>query len=130
MVRHPTKSFNTLSGMISVATPETLSIALVNAIGHAGGIDNVATILSELADQIDPKYLAKRIALGCPISSLQRLGYLVELLCRKDLADVILHAIQAKETHWVKLSPSRIYTPVERNKTWKVIANTKVEMDV
>ena len=130
MATHPTKPFNTLSGTISVATPETLAIALVSSLRYAAGIDNAATVLSELADQLDPKCLAKRIDIGCPISSLQRLGYLFDLLLREDLSAVIFRFIQGKKTHWVQLSPDNTYVALERNKKWKVLVNTRVETDI
>ena len=54
----PVQNFNTPRGTILVSTPEATAIDLVGYQHHAGGLDQVATILSELAEKIDPKKLA------------------------------------------------------------------------
>lgn len=51
--RVPVKKFNTARGEILVSTPEATAIDLAGYPRHAGGHDHVATILSELAEQID-----------------------------------------------------------------------------
>ena len=53
----PVQYFNTPRGTIKVSTPEATAIDLVVYSHHAGGLDQVATILWELAEQIDPDKL-------------------------------------------------------------------------
>ncbi len=55
----PTSTINTPRGMLRLASPETTAFDLVGYPRHAGGLDNVATILAELAEKLDPAELAK-----------------------------------------------------------------------
>jgi predicted transcriptional regulator of viral defense system len=73
----PTQSFNTPRGTVLVSTPEATAVDLVGYYNHVGGLDQVATILSELADTLDPKKLVVA-AQTAPIPWAQRLGYLLE----------------------------------------------------
>src|SRR5258708_31783922 len=50
----PMQSFNTPPGTISVSTVEATAVDLVGYPYHAGGFDQAATILAELAEKIDP----------------------------------------------------------------------------
>ena len=49
----PVQSFNTPRGTILVSTPEATAIDLVGYQHHAGGLDQVATILAELVEKIE-----------------------------------------------------------------------------
>ena len=60
-----------------VSTVEATAIDLVGYERHAGGLDQVATILAEFAEQIDPERLVEA-AKTAPISWAQRLGYLLQ----------------------------------------------------
>src|SRR5579862_4457377 len=53
----PTKKFNTYAGIINVATPEVISADIVTMPQHAAGINNVATVLMELAEKIESQRL-------------------------------------------------------------------------
>ena len=55
------KNFNTVAGVIDVATPELLAADLVSSPQYAAGINNVATILSELVETFDAKKLLELI---------------------------------------------------------------------
>ena len=49
--------FNTPRGTVQVSTPEATAVDLVGYERPAGGLDNVATVLSELAEHLDPERL-------------------------------------------------------------------------
>ena len=53
----------TPTGLTSVSTPETTAIDLVRFVKAAGYLDNVATVLSELAPSLDPKKLLTAVRL-------------------------------------------------------------------
>ena len=75
----PVQSFNTPRGTIQVSTPEATALDLVGYADHVGGINQVATVLSELAEQIAPAKLAMA-AETAPIPWVQRRGYLMDIL--------------------------------------------------
>jgi hypothetical protein len=54
------QSFNTPRGIISVSTVEATTVDLAGYPKRAGGLDQVATILAELAEKIDPKLASRR----------------------------------------------------------------------
>src|SRR5260370_33386078 len=75
----PTQSLNTPRGTLLVSSPEATALDLLGYVEHAGGLNQVATVLSELAERIDPDKLAKAARTG-PGGWAQRLGYLLEHL--------------------------------------------------
>lgn len=125
-----TKIFNTPTGTLRVASPETLAIDLVTAPQHAASINNVATILMELSETIDCKILVEKVKNDEKLFWAQRLGYMFELLELNKLSEPIYDIIKEKKIHWKKLIPTRSYTALSRNKKWKIIVNTDVEPDL
>jgi hypothetical protein len=49
----PVSTFNTPHGYIKYATPEVTALELVGYPQHAGGLNNVATVLEELSELSD-----------------------------------------------------------------------------
>ena len=77
------RSFNTPRGTILVSSVEATAVDLVGYEKRAGGLDQVATLLSGLAERIDPDLLA--VAAGtAPVPWAQRLGYLLERIGTVD----------------------------------------------
>jgi predicted transcriptional regulator of viral defense system len=126
----PTKNFNTMTGTIAVVAPEALALDLIAAPQHAAGINNVVTILSELKENINPDKLIELNKAYPELFLMQRLGYLFELLGFKQIADKIAAFLINKKLHWAKLTPTKSYNALERNKKWKIIVNFKVETDL
>lgn len=75
----PTQQVTTRTGQLTVSTPEATVFDLVARHGDAGGLDNVATILAELAadETIDPYQLAEVAALA-PASAVHRAGWILD----------------------------------------------------
>ena len=71
----PVERRNVPTGTVRLATRELTAVDLVEHPGNSGGIDNVATILTEL-EQLDGKLLAEAAATG-PRSVARRLGWLL-----------------------------------------------------
>src|SRR3990167_2417775 len=72
---YPTRKFNTSTGTITVATPEVVAADIVTAPQHAAGISNVATILVDLAENIDINKLKDLAEINPELFWVQRLGY-------------------------------------------------------
>lgn len=124
----PITKINTPRGVLRYSTPEVTALELVGYPGHAGGLDNVATVLSELSEEMDADKLLAAAKL-CPISWSQRLGHLLELVAQQELARVLAPFV---------LDAARSYTPLRRAASiaggkrlprWKVIVNVDVEPD-
>ncbi len=124
-----TRNFNTSTGIISVASPETLAFDLMAALHKAAGINNVATVLSELAESIDLKVLVEQAKIRSELFWVQRLGYLFELLGLEKFSNALFEIINGKKLHWLKLVPHSSYQALARDAKWKIIINTEVEPD-
>src|ERR1700722_14707903 len=81
----PVQRFNTPRGTILVSTPEATAVDVIGYPGHIGGLDQTATILSELAEKLDPEKLVAA-ARTAPIPWAQRLGYLLVKVGAEDRA--------------------------------------------
>lgn len=125
----PTKKFNTPAGTINVATPEVLAADIVSMPKHAAGINNVATILVELAQHLEIKKIIELTKLNTELFWLQRLGYLLEFLRVNHLTHAISKILIDKKLHWARLVSQANYNPLQRNNKWKIIVNTHVEPD-
>ncbi len=125
----PVQSFNTPRGTLLVSTPEATALDLVGYQNHAGGLNQVTTVLSELAEKIEPETLAG-IAATAPISWAQRLGFLLEHAGADDKT-AALKAYVRKHTHEsTLLLPKARRKNAARNDDWKLYVNADVEIDL
>lgn len=120
----PAKKFNTYTGIINVATPEVISSDIVTMPHHAAGINNVATVLMELAEKIEAEKLIALSKINPELPWLQRLGYLLEFLGFNQLADNIANILIDKNLHWTRLVSNARYKSLVRDKKWKIVVNT------
>lgn len=122
------QSFNTPRGTIQVATPEATALDLVGYEQRIGGLDQVATVLAELAEQIDPQKLAVA-ARTTPLPWAQRLGYLLERVGATEQAVYLKRYVQSHATKSVALLPGVHGEDAPRSADWKLIINAAVEAE-
>lgn len=125
----PVRSFNTARGELRVSTPESTAIDLVGYPEHVGGLDQVATILSELADKLDPDSLADA-AKTAPLPWVQRLGYILDSLDAGQATEGIRGYVQQKVRDYKQLLPSGKILDGPRVRRWKLIANVELDPDI
>ncbi len=125
----PVVSFNTPHGPILVSSPEATAFDLVGYPAQTGGLDNVATVLAELSESIDPKKLISITALS-PSPWTQRLGYLFALIGADELADAVADYIAQSSHETVSLDPAGTGVGAVRESRWKLFVNTEVEPDL
>jgi predicted transcriptional regulator of viral defense system len=118
---------NTARGVLRLSSPEATAFELVGYYDRCGGLDNVATILTELGERLDLAALRSE-ARRCPAAWTQRLGYLLDLVGEERAAGA-LRPFAAKATE-VPLIRSRRRSNAPRDRCWKLILNTTVEADV
>lgn len=124
----PVQSFNTPRGTILVSTPEATAIDLVGYQHHAGGLDQVATILSELVEKIDPGKLASAAATAL-IPWAQRLGYLLEHIDAGKKASALKAYVQEHARLAAVLAPTAPRADSRRDDDWKLYVNADVEAE-
>lgn len=123
-----TQKFNTQRGEICVSTPEETALDLVGYQESAGGLDNVATVLSELAEKLDPQKLANAAA-SSPMPWTQRLGYLLAYLGHALQANTLKELVKKEGPQVVALLPGHSLDGAERDHDWRLNINTTIEAE-
>jgi predicted transcriptional regulator of viral defense system len=125
----PTIPFKTPRGLVKISTPEATAFDLVGYPGHSAGLDNVATVLAELAEKINADKLIKMAELS-PIAWAQRLGYLLDLVGANDLTDGLAEYVGRKRPVPTPLARSIPFKGARKDARWLVMVNTMVEVEV
>lgn len=124
-----TVEMNTPRGRMLVSSPESTAIDMVGYTNHSGGLDNVAIVLSELAEVIDPSKLLSA-AEQAPIAWSQRLGYLLDLLNYTDKSHTLADYVHKNASVWAPLERTKPITGALRSNRWKLAINAKIEIDL
>ena len=129
------QSLNTPRGALLVSTPEATAIDLVGYHHKAGGLDQVATVLAELAEKIEPQKLAAAAATAA-VPWAQRLGYLLQQVGAGDRVAPLKEFVRARAHESALLLPNapkrdagRPRKP-QRDDDWKLFINAQVEPDL
>ena len=125
----PVQSFNTPRGMVLVSSPEATALDLVGYAHHAGGLGQVATVLSELAERIDPEKLAA-VAQTAPVQWAQRLGYLLDHLGFAAKTPALREYVRAHAKQSTVLLTKAPPKSSRRNRGWKLCVNADVEAEL
>jgi predicted transcriptional regulator of viral defense system len=126
--RTPVVEQNTPRGRMRVSSQEATALELVGYADQCGGLDNVASVLSELAEALDQKKVLEAARL-CPVVWAQRLGYLLELAGRDDLASPLADHVRTEGATLAPLVRSRSMTGAPRAERWRLAINASVEAD-
>jgi predicted transcriptional regulator of viral defense system len=129
IARVPVQKQNTPRGAIAVSTPEATAIDLIGYQRHAGGLSQVATVLAELSERINPRKLALA-AETAPVPWLQRLGYVLDQIGAVDKTEKLKEVVRAREHEPVPLLPGAPYSKTSRHAEWRIYANANVEVDL
>ena len=124
-----TQAMQTETGTTVVATPETTAFDLVRFPAASGYWNNIATVLSELAEKLDPRALvagADRVAK----SEVQRLGWLLDVLEQRELADALAATLSGQRLLPTRLTSARDASDAPLDARWRVLVNDDVEPDL
>lgn len=124
----PVQPFNTPRGTILVSTPEATALDLVGYAHHVGGLDNAATVLSELAEKIDPEELVVA-AHAAPVSWAQRLGYILEFIGNSERTRPLKTYVHQHAKHTVALLAAGPQGPSQDNRDWKLHVNVEIDVE-
>jgi predicted transcriptional regulator of viral defense system len=119
------REVKTPTGVLAAAAPETTAWDLVRYGRASGGLDHVATVLSELAEMLDAATLRDTVKSHGDVLVAQRLGYLLDHLGWRDLTRGL--------AGWVKNAPVRRFDPsvpaagAPEDRRWRLLINTLVE---
>jgi len=123
------------TGKMKISSPALTALDLLRYPQAAGGIDNVVTVLADLAEKISPAQLAA-LSDAAERSVVQRLGHLLDRLGHADLANPMHAALMARGmAPWTELDrhevrdPDFTPEPRERDDRWHVIVRRTPEVD-
>jgi len=125
----PATKMQTETGTMLVSTPESTALDLVRFSAASGGWSNVATVLQELAERIQPDALHDAAQLR-KTPEIQRLGYLLDMAGEPRLADPLLRVLGSKRYRPVALATDVPLTQEAVVSPWRVIPNVDVEIDL
>jgi len=115
----------TPTGLMKVATPGTTAWDLVRYFKAAGGLENVVTVLSELAEKLDAKRLRDSVKRHGEVIVAQRLGYLLDRVGRRSLTKGL--------ADWIGDAPLRPLDPgapvngASESRKWHLLVNAQLE---
>jgi predicted transcriptional regulator of viral defense system len=122
------QAVKTATGTMNVSTPEVTAFDLVRYISASGQINNVATVLSEMAVKINSTALAELLRNNeVEITTAQRLGYLLDTLALNLDLDPLASALkQKKATHRLLVMDNK-KPVIENNLRWHILVNEQLE---
>jgi len=126
----PVKNINTPRSIIRVSTLEATAIDLVNHITHAGGLNHIATVLTELSEAMDPMQLSVMADQTANTSCLQRLGYLLEAVGQNDLSLVIKEVLKKRTCRTIALNAQSPFDKLRKNDFWRLYINFNIEAEI
>jgi predicted transcriptional regulator of viral defense system len=129
------ESRKTDTGSMKVSSPELTAFDLVRYPHAAGGMDNLATVLADLAATIEPQKLAALAAVA-ERSVVQRLGHLLDRLGHAERTGPLFDALVRRGSlPWIELDrkeardPDFALPPQEKDERWRVIVRRPPEID-
>jgi predicted transcriptional regulator of viral defense system len=118
----------TETGTMKLSSPEATALDLVRYTSHAGGLNNILTILSELAEKIDADRLLLAAQHDDNMAAAQRLGFLMDQLGDKSKTQPLAAWIQATHPRPVTLQQGRSARRARKAEPWNILVNDTVEL--
>lgn len=116
------------AGYIKVSSPELTALDLIFYSAKIGGINRLLPILEELSEIMKPSKLYKEAQLYGQITSVQRLGYLLDkVLQNSQLSDVLKKYLSNKVCYFTPLSIAHKNKESVTDNDWKIIINIDLE---
>jgi hypothetical protein len=119
----------TETGSMNVSTPEATALDLLRYLPAAGHLGNVATVLAELEERLDPSRLGEVARAEGDLSNAQRLGYLLDQVGGRDAAAALADWVAAETPRYVPLRAGGRSGGAPKDGRWRVIVNETVEAD-
>ena len=123
------------TGTMKISSAALTALDLVRYPQASGGIDIVATVLSDFGEKIDPEQLAALSAVVArPV--VQRLGYLLDHLGHDSLTGPMLESLRARGAlPWTELDrqeardPDFAPEPRQRDLRWRIVVRRVPQVD-
>jgi predicted transcriptional regulator of viral defense system len=121
----------TNAGYVMVSSPELTALDLCYYSRHAGGINQVATVLQELSEEIDANKLVEVAERYFSRMAVQRVGYLLELLGYEEKVLPLKEWLRYQKYHAALLETGdKNHKSKITGNDWRVIVNAEIESDI
>jgi predicted transcriptional regulator of viral defense system len=124
-----TVRLKTETGSMVVSTAEATAIDMVLYPQAAGGIGNIVTVFSDLAERLDPDRLVEALAMESDVAAAQRVGFLLELAGAGDKTGPLSAWVAERRPRAVPLRADRDTAGAPKDTRWRVLVNEKFEVD-
>lgn len=120
------------TGYINVSSPELTALDLVFFFDESGGFNRITTVLEELAESMDAQKLVKAAKRFYQITTVQRLGFLLdEILQKHELSNPLAEYVKGSKYFPVLLRPQKEKPEsMITGNVWKVAQNIEIETDL
>ena len=125
-----TRKHRTHTGDIPISTPEWTALDLIRFQKNYGGLDVAVTALTELIETLDPRPLGEAVKLEPCNACLQRLGWLLDFLGCRELAQTLYIELKGRNPSYTQLSASATERGGQRDGKWHVWINEQPEADL
>jgi hypothetical protein len=127
-----TEKRKTETGYITISNPILTAVDLIMYEKKVGGLNRASTVISELFETIKRNDVNEAIINYASVSTLQRLGFVLdEVLNKKEIADKIFSICKKSgaKFYLIPLKASGKNDKEIINEKWKLMINTKIETD-
>ena len=118
------------AGIFHISSPALTAIDLIHYQSKIGGLNRVVTILEELIESITLKDLEDLLSWYPHVSSIQRLGFLLQELQAHQFVESLKDYFRGNAYYPVLLTPEKDKKPGKVNNVWKVDVNVAFESDL
>ena len=119
------------AGYFNISSPALTVADLIHYQGKLGGLNRQLPILEELAEEITQADLNNLLTWYPHKSTLQRMGYLLEMMrVAEDLVNPIKQYLEKTSIYPVLLKPKKDQNPGAVDNPWKVDVNLELEKDL
>lgn len=127
--RAAVSNVKTPTGAMRFSTPETTAVDLVRFSRSAGELDHVATVIAELVPALDPKRLLASVKLVDDVPNAQRLGYVLEHVRARHLAEPIRNWVDRHNVRPVPLRSNHRVPNAREDRRWHVLIDRSIEVE-
>lgn len=120
----------TEAGYLKISNPVLTAIDLIQYAKRVGGLNRVATVLAELSENIKPGCFDTNLLRQVPVTSLQRLGYLLDIVLDKQELSRALYTTLIDNKialYRIPLKAAASVKGFDTNDKWKVVVNLTIE---
>lgn len=126
------RKIKTESGYLWISSPALTILDLVQYQHRIGGVNRLATVIAEMADEDQVEVPDEELMLATKVSVIQRLGVIFDSLGLIEASGLLYERfrVQFPKSQRTVLNPSKPKDGAGVDKKWNVLINTNIEPDI